>query len=78
MHAARMYFDHVYRYHGLPHNHVLVSDRDVRFISGFWKELFRLCDTKINMSTAHHAQTEGQTEHLNRTLEDMYTRVKKS
>ena len=67
--AARMYFDHVYRYHGLPD--VLVSDRDVRFVSGFWKELFRLCDTKFNMSTAHHAQTDGQTERLNRTLEDM-------
>jgi len=66
--VAQLFFDNVFRYHGLPT--VLVSDRDPRFTSHFWRTLFKLCGTKLSMSSAYHAQTDGQTERANRTLEE--------
>ena len=67
--VARLFFDHVFRLHGLPKR--IVSDRDARFTSRFWKSLLRNLGTTLAMSTAYHPQTDGQTERTNRTLEDM-------
>ena len=66
---ADIYFRAVFRHHGLPSD--LVSDRDPKFTSEFWKALHKRLGTKLNMSTASHAQTDGQTERANRTLEQM-------
>lgn len=66
---AQLYFDQVFRHHGLPRT--IVSDRDPRFTSKFWDSLFGLLDTKLAMSTSFHPQTDGQSERANRTLEDM-------
>lgn len=63
---AAVFFNAVYRHHGLPS--VIVSDRDSRFTSKFWQHLFKLCGTRLAMSTAFHPQTDGQTERANRTL----------
>ncbi|GMF50515.1 unnamed protein product [Phytophthora fragariaefolia] len=66
--AARLFVDCVFRHHGLPET--IVSDREPRFTAAFWKTLFRLLGTKLSMSTADHPHTDGQTECVNRVLED--------
>lgn len=66
---ARMFVSSIFALHGMPLS--VVSDRGPLFISQFWKELFRLLDCRVRLSSAYHPQTDGQTERANRTLEDM-------
>ncbi|KAF1313757.1 reverse transcriptase, partial [Globisporangium splendens] len=67
--TAKVFVDVVFRLHGLPVE--IVSDRDTRFTSKFCRALFGLLDTKLSMSTAAHPETDGQTERVNRVLEDV-------
>ncbi|KAE9043976.1 hypothetical protein PR002_g3047 [Phytophthora rubi] len=67
--TAAHFVDCVFRHHGLPES--IVSDRDPRFTSAFWSSLFQLLGTKLSMSTAAHPETDGQTERVNRVLEDV-------
>ena len=67
--VAKLFFNQIFRLHGLPQ--YIVSDCDPKFISKFWQELLKCTGVKTMMSTAHHPQTDGQTERTNRTLEDM-------
>ena len=66
---ARHYFDEVVSAYGLPE--AILSDRDPRFTSQFWRELFRLMDVKLRFSTAYHPQTDGQSEVAIRILENV-------
>jgi hypothetical protein len=58
-----------FRHFGLPRK--LISVRDPRFMSDFWKPLFRAVGTKLNISTSYHPQTDGQTERVNQTWEQV-------
>ena len=66
---AELYVDEILRLHGVPLS--IVSDRDPRFTSRYWKELQSALGTKLNFSTAFHPQTDGQSERLIQVLEDM-------
>ncbi|GJS98969.1 putative reverse transcriptase domain-containing protein [Tanacetum coccineum] len=49
----------------------IISDRDPRFASGFWRSLQKSLGTNLDMSTAYHPETDGQSERTIQTLEDM-------
>nr|GEZ00760.1 putative reverse transcriptase domain-containing protein [Tanacetum cinerariifolium] len=66
---AEIFQQEIVRLHGTPS--AIVSDRDPRFASRFWKGLQKAWETRLKFSTAFHPQTDGQTERTTQTLEDM-------
>ena len=66
---CKLYVKEIVRLHGVPTS--IVSDRDPRFTSKFWGGFQKAMGTTLDMSTAFHPQTDGQTERVNQVLEDM-------
>nr|GFC70753.1 reverse transcriptase domain-containing protein [Tanacetum cinerariifolium] len=66
---ARIYLKEVVTRHGIPVS--IISDRDPRFASNFWRSLQNILGTRLDMSTAYHPETDGQSKRTIQTLEDM-------
>ena len=66
---AQEFMEHVFQHHGMPE--VIVSDRDAKFTSHFWRSLCKVLGTQQAMSSPYHPETDGQSERANPTLEDM-------
>ncbi|GJW32810.1 hypothetical protein Tco_0052842 [Tanacetum coccineum] len=66
---TRLYMKEIVARHGIPVS--IISDRDSHFTSRVWKSLNEALGTQLNLSTAYHPQTDGQSERTIQTLEDM-------
>jgi hypothetical protein len=65
-----VYCREIVRLHGLPSS--IVSDRDSKFTSKWWRELHRILGARLLMSTSFHPQTDGQTERANRNVGQIF------
>ncbi|KAJ9565684.1 hypothetical protein OSB04_001650 [Centaurea solstitialis] len=66
---VQLYVDEIVMRHGVPIS--IISDRDSRFTSRFWQLLQAALGTSVDLNTAYHPQTVGQTERTIQTLEVM-------
>ncbi|GJX73439.1 putative reverse transcriptase domain-containing protein [Tanacetum coccineum] len=66
---ARLYLKEVVTRHGIPVS--IIYDRDPQFTSNFWRSFQKAMGTRLDMSTAYHPETDGQSERTIQTLEDM-------
>jgi IS30 family transposase len=66
---AEIFMKEIARLHGI--SRTIVSDRDTHFTSNFWRGLFKGFGTNLKFITTYHPQTDGQTERVNRIIEDM-------
>ena len=75
----KLFIEHLYKLYGLPID--IVSDRDRKFNSHLWREVFKKLDSTLSISTVDHRECDGQTKRVNQILEDMlcsYVTKKKS
>jgi transposase InsO family protein len=66
---ARVFISEIVRLHGVPKR--IISDRGSMFTGRFLTSFQEVLGTQLNFSTAYHPETDGQTERMNQTLEDM-------
>ncbi|GJV76045.1 putative reverse transcriptase domain-containing protein [Tanacetum coccineum] len=66
---TRLYLKEIVYWHGVPVS--IISDRDPRFASRFWRSLQKSLGTNLDLSTAYHPETDGQSERTIQTLEDI-------
>nr|GFC85589.1 putative reverse transcriptase domain-containing protein [Tanacetum cinerariifolium] len=66
---AKLHLKEVVARNGIPVS--IICDRDPRFASRFWRTLQKAFGTSLDMSTAYHPETDGQSERTIQTLEDM-------
>jgi hypothetical protein len=64
-----IYMREIYRLHGIPKT--IVSERDPKFTSNFWKGFFKGFGTNLNFSTSYHPDSDGKTCRVNQEIKDM-------
>nr|GFA90760.1 reverse transcriptase domain-containing protein [Tanacetum cinerariifolium] len=67
---TRLYIKEILLRHEVPIS--IISNRDSHFTSRFWQSMQSALGTQIDLSTAYHPQTDGQSERTIQTLEDMH------
>jgi len=65
--VAQSFLDHVFKLHGFQNS--ITSDRDSIFLSQFWQDLMAFQGVQVQLFTAYHPQTDGQTKIVNKCLE---------
>ncbi|GJV80169.1 putative reverse transcriptase domain-containing protein [Tanacetum coccineum] len=71
---ARLYLNEIVTRHGVPIS--VISNHDSRFTSRFWQSIQEALGTRLDISTAYHPQTDGQSERTIQTLKDMLRTVR--
>jgi hypothetical protein len=66
--VAQLFISHIFKLHGMPTS--IVFDRDPAFTSQLWRELFKQQGTSLKMSSSYHPQTDGQSQVVNKCLEN--------
>ena len=66
---AQLFVKEIVRLHGIPAR--IISDRDAKFTSKLWTAMFQSIGTRLNLSSAYHPETDGQTERVNQVIEDI-------
>jgi hypothetical protein len=59
---VEIYMREIIKLHGVPKT--IVSDRDSKFTSNFWKGIFKEFGKKMNFSTTYHPKTNGKTKRV--------------
>ncbi|GKA56918.1 putative reverse transcriptase domain-containing protein [Tanacetum coccineum] len=67
---TRLYMKEVVTRHEIPVS--IICDCDGRFTSNFWRSFQKALGSRLDMTTAYHSQTDGQSERTIQTLEDIY------
>ena len=66
---SNIFMKEIFRLHGMPKE--IVSDRDTKFTSNFWKSLMVGFENKLLFNTTYHPQNDGHIERVNSIVEDM-------
>ncbi|MBW0561674.1 hypothetical protein O181_101389 [Austropuccinia psidii MF-1] len=72
MDTALLFWNNIISTCGVPK--IIISDRDPKFTSEFWTNLYDILGTNIAISTAYHPQTDGLAERMIQTIEDILRR----
>ncbi|MBW0470548.1 hypothetical protein O181_010263 [Austropuccinia psidii MF-1] len=73
MDTALLFWNHIISTCGVPK--IIISDRDPKFTSEFWTNLYEMLGTKLAFSTSYHPQTDGLAERMIQTMEDVIRRL---
>lgn len=65
--VSHIFINKIFKLHGMSTS--IFSIHDPTFTSHFWKELFKLQGTRLNMRSSYHLQTNGHTEAINKCVE---------